>query len=88
MVRIMQYNYKPSGICPNNIEFDIKNGIVEGLRFNGGCNGNLKALSVLVAGMAVEDAISRLKGITCGSRSTSCPDQLAKALEDWVLTNS
>lgn len=73
--------YNTTGTCSTAIDVEVKDGIIESVQFTGGCNGNTKGISALVKGMAVEDAISRLKGIKCGMRSTSCPDQLAKALE-------
>ncbi len=77
----MQFSYKTNGVCSRNIHIEVENGIVKSVRFEGGCNGNTKGLSALVEGMKVEDVIERLQGIRCGFKSTSCPDQLAKALE-------
>lgn len=73
--------YKTSGTCSQAINFDIEDGIVKNVQFIGGCNGNTQGVSALVEGMKVEDVIAKLKGIKCGMRSTSCPDQLARALE-------
>lgn len=73
--------YQPKGICPSAIDIEVENGFIKSVNFTGGCNGNLKGISSLVIGMEVNDAISRLKGITCGYKNTSCPDQLAMALE-------
>lgn len=73
--------FVPKGVCSNAIDIDIHNGVIESVSFTGGCNGNLQGISRLVKGMKVEDAIERLKGIKCGFKSTSCPDQLAQALE-------
>ncbi|MGN1147068.1 MAG: TIGR03905 family TSCPD domain-containing protein [Lachnospiraceae bacterium] len=73
--------YRTSGTCSTAIDIEVTDGIIESVQFTGGCNGNLQGISSLVKGMKVEDAISRLKGIRCGFKSTSCPDQLAKALE-------
>ncbi len=78
----MTINYKTQGTCSTNIEVEIENGIVNGVHFTGGCNGNLKGISSLVKGMKVEDVIERLEGIQCGSKPTSCPDQLCKALRE------
>ena len=75
------YQYRSSGICPSLIDFDLDGQTVHNIQFTGGCNGNLKGISALVVGMSCEDAISRLKGIRCGFKATSCPDQLARALE-------
>ena len=73
--------YQTSGTCSTAIDIDVTDGVINSVTFLGGCNGNLKGISSLVAGMKVDDAIERLKGIKCGFKSTSCPDQLAKALE-------
>ena len=73
--------YQTSGTCSTAIDIEVKDGIIESVQFTGGCNGNTKGISALVKGMPVEEAISRLKGIKCGFKPTSCPDQLARALE-------
>lgn len=73
--------YTTSGVCSKEIFFEIKDGIVTDVSFTSGCSGNLQGLSRLVEGMPVQEVIKRLKGIHCGSKSTSCPDQLAQALE-------
>lgn len=72
--------YKPTGVCARMIDFDIEDNKVKNVSFMGGCNGNTQGLSRLIEGMDVDEAISRLEGIRCGFKSTSCPDQLAKAL--------
>ena len=77
----MQYEYKTSGTCSQKIFFEIEEGKVKGVQFLGGCNGNLKGIGALVEGMNVDDVIARVEGIRCGMKSTSCPDQLAKALK-------
>ena len=82
------YNYTTSGVCAKNVSFDIDNGKVIKVSFSGGCNGNLKGISNLIEGMEINEAIKKLKGIECGSKSTSCPDQLAKALEELELKNA
>ena len=66
------------------IDIELKDGVIDSVRFTGGCNGNLQGISALVKGMTAEEAISRLKGIRCGFKSTSCPDQLARALESML----
>lgn len=76
------YQYIPKGVCPRLIEFDLENNIVKNLKFTGGCNGNLKALGKLVEGMPKDEVITKLSGITCGNRPTSCADQLSKALQE------
>lgn len=73
--------YKTKGTCSSAIEIEVNNGIIESVRFTGGCNGNLQGISRLVCGMKVEDAIDKLEGIRCGMKPTSCPDQLAQALK-------
>lgn len=77
----MVMEYKPSGVCSRKMVIDVEDGIVKSLEVVGGCHGNLQGISKLVEGMKVEDVISRLEGIRCGFKPTSCPDQLAKALE-------
>lgn len=78
----MNYEYKTKGVCSRKITFSVEDGKVKNVSFDGGCNGNGKGVGALVEGMAVDEAISRMKGITCGMKPTSCPDQLAKALEE------
>lgn len=72
--------YRPYGVCSQLIRVDVEEDIVKSVEFVGGCNGNTKGIASLVQGMNVQDAISRMEGITCGYKNTSCPDQLAKAL--------
>ena len=79
----MEYEYKTKGVCSRQIHFDIDdNGFVHNVSFWGGCNGNLKAIGQLVDGMKAEKVIEILEGNTCGSRPTSCADQLAQALKE------
>lgn len=78
------YTYAPEGVCPSEIQFSIEDGKLSEVSFTRGCNGNLKAISTLVEGMPVEQVIAKLKGITCGHRSTSCSDQLVLALEKAI----
>lgn len=73
--------YQTKGTCSSAIDIEVTDGVIQSVKFTGGCHGNLQGISALVQGMKVEDAISRLKGIRCGFKSTSCPDQLALALE-------
>jgi uncharacterized protein (TIGR03905 family) len=79
----MKYTYKPENTCSSKFEFDIEDGIVKKLVVTDGCSGNLQGIGQLVVGMKVEDVISRLKGIRCGRKATSCPDQMAIALEKF-----
>ena len=78
----MQYEYKTHGTCASKILLDIEDGIVKSVRFIGGCSGNTQGVAKLVEGMPVDEVITRLKGIRCGMKQTSCPDQLAQALAE------
>ena len=80
----MQYEYKTKGTSSRSILVDIEDGKVKNVQFIGGCNGNLKGIGALVEGMNVQDVISRVEGIQCGMKSTSCPDQLAQALKEAI----
>ena len=77
----MEYRYRPQGVCSTEIIIEVENNIIKNLQVANGCNGNLKGIASLVKGMTIDDVISRLKGIKCGFKDTSCPDQIAKALE-------
>ena len=77
----MTVRYQTRGTCARQITFDLEDGIVRNVRFDGGCSGNAKGVSALVEGMTADEAIRRLEGIRCGFESTSCPDQLAQALK-------
>lgn len=78
----MKYSYKTKGTCSREILIEVDNtGVVRNVKFIGGCHGNTQGISKLVEGMKLDDVISKLKGIDCNGRGTSCPDQLAKALE-------
>ncbi len=76
------YEYKTKGTCSQKIFFDLEDGKVKNVQFLGGCNGNLKGIAKLVEGMDIDEVIARVEGIQCGMKSTSCPDQLAKALRE------
>ena len=76
-----QYSYTPRGVCTRQITFEIENGIIKNAKFHGGCSGNTQGISNLVEGMDINDVIRRLRGIDCNCKRTSCPDQLAQALE-------
>ena len=78
----MKYTYRTKGVCSAKIIVDIEGDVVKSVQFVGGCNGNTKGIASLVEGMKVDDVIARCKGITCGMRPTSCPDQLANALTE------
>ena len=78
----MRYNYQTKGVCSRLISFDIENGIISNVEFQGGCHGNLKAISRLVNGKNAEEIASILAGNTCGMKNTSCADQLSKAIAE------
>ena len=78
----MNYEYTTKGTCSRQILFSIEDGKVHNVQYIGGCNGNLQGVAKLVEGMDVDEVISRLEGIHCGSKPTSCPDQLATALKN------
>ena len=79
----MQFTYYPRGVCSRQYNFDVEDGVVRSVEVIGGCHGNLQGISKLVAGMPVDEVIARLKGIRCGMKPTSCPDQIARALEEY-----
>lgn len=77
----MRYTYQTQGTCSSQIDFEIDDeGIIRDVQFLGGCHGNLQGISVLLRGMPANDAVSKLQGIRCGYKNTSCPDQLATAI--------
>ena len=78
----MQYTYTPQGVCSQKMIIEVENNIIKSVKIIGGCAGNTVGVSRLVQGMNIDEAIKRLKGIPCGFKSTSCPDQLSKALEE------
>lgn len=78
------FTYRPKGVCSQLMEIDIEDGKIANLNVLGGCSGNLQGISRLVQGMPVETVIERLRGIRCGFKNTSCPDQLARALEKML----
>ena len=78
----MTYTYRPKGVCAQRMTVELEDGVIRDVQILGGCNGNLQGISALVRGMKAEDAIARMRGIRCGMKSTSCPDQLAQALEE------
>jgi len=81
------YEYEPIGTCSSKIRFDIIDGKLSSVSFENGCNGNLKALSILTEGMDAAEVVRRLKGLNCDERKTSCGDQLAKAIEETMGIN-
>ena len=76
----MTHKYTTRGVCSRSITFDVEDGVVRNISFEGGCAGNTKGIAALVEGMSAEEAVRRLKGIRCGFKTTSCPDQLATAI--------
>lgn len=78
----MKSVYKPQGTCSTAIELEVEDGVLKEIAFWGGCSGNLQGISRLVTGMKVTDVLARLEGVRCGTRSTSCPDQLCQALHE------
>lgn len=80
----MHITYRPRGVCSQLIEIDVEDGRIEKVEVEGGCSGNLQGISKLLVGMTAEEAVSRLEGIRCGFKQTSCPDQIAKALKKCI----
>ena len=78
----MEYHYKTHGTCSTRIDLEVEDGIVKDVSYEGGCNGNLQGICRLVKGMPVQEVIARLEGIRCGMKTTSCPDQLCRALHE------
>ncbi|NLH64392.1 MAG: TIGR03905 family TSCPD domain-containing protein [Erysipelotrichaceae bacterium] len=78
------YEYRPKGVCSRKMIFEINGDIIESLTVEGGCKGNLKGIGALVKGKKLDDVIEALEGIRCGIKSTSCPDQIAKALKQYT----
>lgn len=83
----MEYIYTPKGVCSMQMVFEIDNNIIKSLKIIGGCPGNTIGVSRLVVGKTVDEVIEMLKGIPCGARGTSCPDQVAVALEEYKKNN-
>lgn len=84
----MRYNFRTQGVCSRTISFDVDNGIVSNVAFEGGCNGNLKGIAALAEGKPAQEVIDVLTGIRCGFKATSCPDQFAKALKAALEENA
>lgn len=81
----MEFIYTPNGVCSSEIYIELDGDIIKDVKFTGGCNGNAQGISALAKGMSIGDYITRCKGIKCGSKSTSCPEQLALALEEALI---
>lgn len=82
----MKYTYKTKGTCSREISFDLEDGIISNVKFVGGCNGNLKAISALVDGKNAEEISALLRGNICGMKSTSCADQLSRAIDEAIAS--
>ena len=80
------FTYKTKGTCATEINFDVVDGKLKDVKFTRGCNGNLSGIGLLVEGMDVNDVIKKLDGIPCGNKTTSCPDQLAQALKEYMVS--
>ncbi len=79
-----KFTYQTSGVCSRSINIEIENGIINKVEYIGGCHGNTQGVAALIRGMRVEEAIDRLSGIDCRGRGTSCPDQLSRALREYL----
>lgn len=77
-----KFSYTPRGVCSAQIDFEIEDGIVKNVKFTRGCSGNTQGIARLVEGMKADEVVERLKGLNCNGRGTSCPDQLARAIEE------
>ena len=77
----MKITYRPKGVCSQLMDIEVEDGKIESVKITGGCSGNLQGISSLLKGMDVDEAISRMEGIRCGIKATSCPDQIAQALK-------
>ncbi len=84
----MEIRYKPKGVCSQQIDIVLDGDTIRSVKFTGGCNGNTQGVAALAQGMKVQDYIDRCRGIHCGMKGTSCPDQLAQALEEALKSNS
>ena len=79
----MKITYRPKGVCSQFMDIEVEDGKIESVKVTGGCSGNLQGISSLLKGMDVDEAISRMEGIRCGVKATSCPDQIAQALKQY-----
>lgn len=82
----MEIHYKPKGVCSKQIDVVLDGDVIQSVHFKGGCSGNTQGVAALAQGMTVQEYIKRCKNIKCGFKSTSCPDQLAQALEEALAT--
>ncbi|MCI9626342.1 MAG: TIGR03905 family TSCPD domain-containing protein [Clostridia bacterium] len=83
----MTYHYKPKGVCSKEMQLDIQDGILKEVKIVGGCDGNRQGVCALVKGLPAKDVMEKLRGIDCRGRGTSCPDQLAKAIAEYLETS-
>lgn len=83
----MTKTYYPKGVCSRRMDIELENGIIKNVKITGGCNGNLQGIAALVKGRRAEDVIDVLRGINCNGKGTSCPDQLARALQEIADEN-
>ena len=83
----MTYSYRPTGVCSQLFTFELENGVIHNMKITGGCNGNLQGICRLLEGMDAKEAISRMAGVRCGFKPTSCPDQISKALSQALGDN-
>lgn len=81
---IKHVTYTPQGVCSRQIDIELEDGVIRSIRFTGGCHGNTQGVSALATGMRADEVIARLRGTDCKGRGTSCPDQLARALEQTL----
>lgn len=79
----MKFEYYPKGVCSTKITFDVEDNIIKSFNIVNGCNGNLQGITKLITGMNIDEVIEKFKGINCHNKGTSCPDQIAKALEAY-----
>ena len=84
----MEHVFRPRGVCSHEMRVEIEGGIIRKVAVKGGCSGNLQGISKLLVGMDAREAISRMRGIRCGFKPTSCPDQLSKAIEECLEKTS
>lgn len=84
----MEIHYTPKGVCSKGIDVELDGDVIKSVKFTGGCNGNTQGVAALAEGMTVQEYIKRCKGIKCGLKGTSCPAQLAKALEEAMSTTT
>lgn len=82
----MEIHYTPKGVCSRQIDVVLEGDVIKSVKFTGGCSGNTQGVAALAQGMTVQEYIKRCKGIKCGPKRTSCPDQLAQALEEALMT--